>query len=233
MRINLFIAKSGYASRRGADCLIEEGKVEVNGRKIFEPFLKVSNKDEVKVNGELLNLKEHIYIVFNKPKGVTTTLSDKFALKKVIDFFPKEFQGIYPVGRLDKQSCGLLIFTNDGDFCYQLTHPKFLVEKEYLVELKGNLALSDCRRAKIGIKMKGERLKVKSIKVLNKNKELTLCKAVVTEGKNRHLRRLFGGLGFPVQEIIRVRIGKLTLGDLPIGKYKKIAKNKMYSFFKK
>ncbi len=242
MRLNLFIAKSGYASRRGADCLIEKGKIEVNGQKVFEPFLKVTDKDEVKADGEFLNLKKHTYILFNKPKGVTTTLSDKFALKKVIDFFPKRFfarsesasggMGIYPVGRLDKQSCGLLILTNDGDFCYRLTHPKFSVEKEYLVELKGGLSLRDCQRAKKGCRIKGEYLKVKSIKVLKEKENVTLCKAVVTEGKNRHLRRLFGELGFPVREIKRIRVGRLILGNLPPGRYKLIERNKIYSFFK-
>ena len=160
MRLNLFIAKSGYASRRKADCLIKGGKVKVNNQETLKPFLQVSNKDKVEVEGKVLRPKEHIYILFNKPKGVTTTLSDKFALKKVIDFFPRKFKGIYPVGRLDKQSCGLLILTNDGDFCYRLTHPKFSIEKEYLVELKGQISSNDCQRAKKGLNLDGEHLKV-------------------------------------------------------------------------
>ena len=231
MRLNLFIAKSGYTSRRGADCLIKSGKVEVGGKKVFEPFFKVEDSDEVKIEGKLLSLKKHIYIAFNKPKGVTTTLRDKFALKKVVDFFPKKFKGIYPVGRLDKQSRGLLILTNDGDFCYRLTHPKFSVEKEYLVGLKGELTLRDRQRAKRGCWVEGEYLKVKSVKVLEKKENKTLCGVVVTEGKNRHLRRLFRSLGFGVWEIKRIRIGRLTLGSLAPGKYKLIERDKIYSFF--
>ncbi len=110
MRLNLFIAKSGYAARRKADCLIKEGKVRVNGQEALKPFLQVSDKDKIEVEGRSLSLKESIYILFNKPKGVTTTLSDKFALKKVIDFLPKEFfargkfasggRGIYPVRKI-------------------------------------------------------------------------------------------------------------------------------------
>ena len=242
MRLNLFIAKSGYASRRKADYLIKEGKVKVNDKEVLTLFLQVSNKDKIEVGGKILGLKEHIYILFNKPKGVTTTLSDKFALKKVIDFFPRKFfaqgesasggKGIYPVGRLDRQSCGLLILTNDGDFCYRLTHPKFSIEKEYLVELKGQISPSDCQRAKNGLNVEGEYLKVTAIKVLSSGENRTLCKVIVSEGKKRHLRRLFKALGFLVRELKRVRIGRLTLGSLRTGKYRLIEGNKIYSFFR-
>jgi len=232
MRLNLFIAKSGYASRRKADCLIKEGKVKVNNKGVLKPFLQVSNKDKVEVEGKALRPKEHIYILFNKPKGVTTTLSDKFALKKVIDFFPKKFKGVYPVGRLDRQSCGLLILTNDGDFCYRLTHPKFSIEKEYLVELKGQISPGDCQRAKDGLNLDGEHLKVKSIRVLSSRENRTLCKVVISEGKKRHLRRLFKALGFLVRELKRVRIGRLVLGSLRTGKYRLIEGKEMYSFFR-
>lgn len=242
MRLNLFIAKSGYASRRKADCLIKEGKVRVNNEEALKPFLQVGNKDKVEVEGKTLRLKEHIYILFNKPKGVTTTLSDKFAFEKVIDFFPKKFfarsesafggKGIYPVGRLDRQSCGLLILTNDGDFCYRLTHPKFSIEKEYLVELKGQISPHDCQRAKNGLNLDGEHLKVKSIRVLSSRENRALCKVVISEGKKRHLRRLFTALGFPVGELKRVRVGGLVLGSLKTGKYRLMEGKKIYSFFR-
>ena len=232
MRLNLFIAKSGYASRRKADSLIKEGKVKVNNEEAVKPFLQVDSKDKVEVEGKILRPKEHIYILFNKPKGVTTTLSDKFALKKVIDFFPKKFRGVYPVGRLDRQSCGLLILTNDGDFCYRLTHPKFSIEKEYLVELKGQISSNDCQRARNGLNLDGEHLKVKSIRVLNNKENKTLSKVVISEGKKRHLRRLFKALGFPVKELKRVRVGRLVLGSLKTGKYRLIEGKKAYSFFR-
>ena len=130
MRLNLFIAKTGVASRRGADLLIKSGKVIVNGKKTQEPYLQVDKCDNVKVNGKAVTINEYVYFIFNKPCGVITTLRDRFADKKVIDFFPKEFKRIYPVGRLDKNSQGLIILTNDGDFCYRVTHPKFNLEKE-------------------------------------------------------------------------------------------------------
>ena len=231
MRLSLFISRSGYTSRRKADCLIKEGKVRVNGQEALKPFLQISDKDKVEVEGKILRLKENIYILFNKPKGVTTTLSDKFAFQKVIDFFPRKFKGIYPVGRLDKQSSGLLILTNDGDFCYRLTHPKFSIEKEYLVELKGKLSPGDCQRAKKGLTSEGEHLKVKSIEVLTSQENKTICKVIISEGKKRHLRRLFKGLGFLVIELKRIRIGKLVLGNLMLGKYRLMEAKKIYSFF--
>ncbi len=231
MRLSLFIARSGYTSRRKADCLIKGGKVKVNNQEALKPFLQISDKDKVEVEGKILRLKEYIYILFNKPKGVTTTLSDKFAFQKVIDFFPKKFKGVYPIGRLDKQSSGLLILTNDGDFCYRLTHPKFSIEKEYLVELKGEMSSGDCQRAKKGLASEGEHLKVKSTNVLSVKGNKTICKVIISEGKKRHLRRLFKALGFLVIELKRIRVGRLALGSLMVGKYKLMEAKKIYSFF--
>lgn len=227
MRLNLYIAKTGLASRRKADDLIKSGKVMVNKHKINQPFFQVNDGDEVRVSGKLLKLKEYYYFLFNKPKGVTTTLSDKFAAKTIADFVPEKYRGVYPVGRLDKDSHGLLILTNDGDFCHKLTHPKFSVEKEYLVNLKGILTVSDCQKAKRGVRDEAEQLKVKKIKILSKNKEVTLCKVVISEGKKRHLRRLFKQLGYPVQDLKRVRVGDLILGDLKPGKCRAIKNHQL------
>jgi len=220
MRLNVYIAKSGLASRRKADSLISGGEVTVNGRGVNKPFYQVKENDKVRVSGKRLELKKHIYLLFNKPKGVTTTLNDRFAEKTIADFIPKQFQGIYPVGRLDKNSSGLLILTNDGDFCYQLTHPKFSVEKEYLVSLRGILTVSDRQKTKQGVRDEGELLRVKKIKVLRKDNENTLCKVIITEGKKRHLRRLFKQLGYSVGELQRVRMGSFSLGSLKPGQYK-------------
>ena len=225
MRLNVFIAKCGYASRRKADILISDGMVMVNDVKVYKPFIYVSEEDIIKVNDEILWLQKHIYILFNKPKGVTTTLSDRFAKKKIIDFFPEKFKGIFPVGRLDKNSSGLILMTNDGDFCHKVTHPKFLIEKEYLLLLKGILTVDDCLKVKKGVLSDGDYLKVNSIEVVKKNKLDTVCKVVVNEGKKRHLRRLFKKLGFEVKELKRTRIASLRLGRLKPGEFKIINSN--------
>jgi 23S rRNA pseudouridine2605 synthase len=230
MRLNVFISKSGYASRRKADILIKEGKVSVNGKVVRQPFFDVGETDHVAVGAaDLQPLQKFTYIIFNKPKGVTTTRQDKFASSKVIDFLPKELKSLYPAGRLDKDSSGLIILTNDGQFCYQLTHPKFEVEKEYLVLLNGRIKLQDCKAAKKGIVDKGELLKVKQVIILKERADEYLCKVIVCEGKKRHIRRLFRRLGFEVQALKRVRIGGLVLGELQEGKFKQLKREKMYS----
>ncbi|MCF7908769.1 MAG: rRNA pseudouridine synthase [Candidatus Omnitrophica bacterium] len=223
MRLNLYIAKSGIASRRSADQLVSSGKVTINDCRVDKPFIKVRDNDQVRVSGELIKLKEYSYLLFNKPKGVTTTLSDRFANKTVVDFIPKKYHGLYPVGRLDKNSHGLLILTNDGDFCYKLTHPKFSVEKEYLIKLRGALKFPDRQKAKQGVRDAGDLLKVKKIMMLSRDKENTLCKVIISEGKKRHLRRLFKQLGYRVLDLKRVRVGGLVIGSLKTGKYRILA----------
>jgi len=229
MRLSLFVAKSGYASRRKADILIEDGQVEVNGVVVREPYFQVEPEDNVQVCGKKLIVREKIYLVFNKPEGVTTTMQDKFAEKKVMDFLPKKFNGVFPVGRLDKNSSGLLILTNDGDLCYRLTHPKFSVEKEYLIRVGGFMPDNVCFLAQKGIVDEGEHLKAKSVSVIKRDKQATVCGVVVCEGKKRHIRRLFAGLGFPVMELKRIRIDRLLLGDLKPGEYRVISKEMIAS----
>jgi len=234
MRLNVFIAKSGYASRRKVDSLIKEGKVLVRGRVVRQPFFDVKRGERVEVDKRLLSLKEFSYVIFNKPKGVTTTQADKFATFKVVDFLPQKLKKLYPVGRLDKNSTGLLILTNDGQLCYELTHPKFEIEKEYLVLVNGKVVPRDCKAAKKGIFDEGESLRVKQISILRQEANESLCKVVVCEGKKRHLRRLFKGLGFEVKALKRVRIADLVLGGLGEGKYRVLSRKKIHSLlFKK
>jgi len=148
MRLNLFVAKSGCASRRKADLLIKEGKVKVNGEVKSEPWFLVKEEDLVEISGKKIFPKNYVYLIFNKPRGVTTTCDDPFAKSKVVNFLPKKYKGVYPAGRLDKLSRGLLFFTNDGNLCYRLTHPKFGVEKEYLVFIEGFFKAEDLEKAK-------------------------------------------------------------------------------------
>ncbi len=227
MRLSLYVSKSGYASRRKADVLIETGKVEVNGAIVREPYFRVNPGDEVKACGKLLRISEQVYIVFNKPAGVTTTVQDKFAERKVTDFLPAQCKGVVPVGRLDKNSSGLLVLTNDGDMCFRLTHPKFAVEKEYIARVSGIFRQEDCRRAEKGIVDEGDHLKVQSIRIMGSEKQDTVCGVIVCEGKKRHIRRLFSGLGFPVLELKRIRIGGLKLGALKPGEYRIVKKEEL------
>ena len=228
MRLNVYIAKSGISSRRKADALIAGGSVSLNGVIVRQPFVCVGDSDDVAVNGLSLKQKDDIYLAFHKPAGVTSTKKDRFAKKTIVDYLPKKFQCRFPVGRLDKDSSGLLILTNDGRACYGLTHPKFMVEKEYVLLLKGMLAPADCLKAKTGVIDDGDLLKAKEIKVIRKSLNSTLCRVVVCEGKKRHLRRLFQVLGFRVLELLRVRVGAVTLGKIKPGAYHIISKQLVY-----
>lgn len=220
MRLNVFLAKSGVASRRKADQLIEKGLVKVNGKVIFEPWYQVDEGDKVACEKKPVALKEHIYLVLNKPKGVVTTVSDKFAKKTVIDILPKKFGKLFPVGRLDKETEGLLIMTNDGDLCFKVTHPKFEIEKEYLLIVSGIITNEDLKKAYRGVRCDGELLKIQraSIKA-DKDKRMVLS-VVIKEGKNRHLRRLFEALGAEVVFLKRIRIANLRLSTIKSGKFK-------------
>jgi len=202
--------------------------VAVSGKVICEPWFELKEGDLLEVNGRALKLQGNTYLIFNKPSGVTATLEDKFARKKIIDFIPRTLGRIYPVGRLDKDSRGLMILTNDGELCYKLTHPKFEIEKEYIIWVKGTISSVAVNKSKKGVKDKGDVLKVKSasINVIKGNK--TQIRIVVCEGKKRHLRRLFNRLGFPVVDVKRIRIGNLKLGDLKEGAFRIVDKKTLY-----
>ncbi|MFH1189777.1 MAG: pseudouridine synthase [Candidatus Omnitrophota bacterium] len=229
MKLNLFIAKSGYCSRRDAAALIKGGKVTVNGRAVTEPWREVSGRDAVKACGRLLNAEKQVYILFNKPAGVTATCEDKFAEEKITDLIPKRFGRVYPVGRLDKSSRGLIILTNDGDLCHRFTHPKFEIEKEYLVTIEGDAVASISGKLTGGVRDHGDTLKVKSASVVKSWPNRTRLDVIICEGKKRHLRRLFEALGYKVLDLSRIRIGKINLGDLKEGKLRLVDKKFIYS----
>lgn len=220
MKLNLYISTSGHCSRRKAVLLIKEGRVSVNGKVVTEPWLDVAEGSSVKVSGVLLSEKARISLLFNKPKGVTTTLSDKFAEKKITEFLPRSLGRVYPVGRLDKMSRGLIILTNDGDLCYRITHPKFEIEKEYAVIFKGQLDDSIYRKIKTGVRSGEDILKVRQARIEKTGENKFKAKVIVCEGKKRHLRRLFESLGLTVLDLQRVRIGPFRLGNLKEGSYK-------------
>lgn len=228
MKLNAYISNAGICSRRKAALLVKDGKVRLNGKVVLEPWLDVSDNDRVSVNNRPALTARHVYIVFNKPKGVTTTLEDKYAEKKVVDFIPQDLGRVYPVGRLDKESRGLLILTNDGELCHKLTHPSFETEKEYEVLIKGSVEEQTVRGLKRGVTDGGERLAVKSALIKDAGNGRTLIKAVVCEGKKRHIRRLFERFGLDVKDLKRVRIGNLELGDLKNGHFRVLDKKTMY-----
>jgi len=223
MRLNRFIAETGFCSRRKADWYIMEGRVKIRGKTVREPWVQVKPSDPVYVDDLPCAVKEHVYLMVNKPKGVTTTLSDRYADKKISDLLPQELGRVFPVGRLDKNSRGLILMTTDGDLCYKLTHPKFEVEKEYQLKLAGVPGEKDLGKAQAGLISGSDFLKVRSARIVRQGRDWSMIRVIVCEGKKRHLRRLFSALGFKVLDLKRIRIGSLTLDGLKEGELKKIS----------
>lgn len=229
VKLNVYIARSGRCSRRKADALIKEGEVTVNGGIILHPWYNIKEGDRVEVRGKVLAAEDHAYIIFNKPYGVTSTVEDRFASRKVVDVVPKNMGRLYPVGRLDRMSRGLIILTNDGELCQKLTHPKFEIEKEYLVTIRGPAPDSLPAKLVNGAEDGGDFLSVKSADIAVNGGKRSVIRAIVCEGKKRHIRRLFLKLGLNVLDLKRVRIGNLLLGDMREGSFKILSRDYIYS----
>ncbi|MBE5746455.1 MAG: rRNA pseudouridine synthase [Clostridiales bacterium] len=222
MRINKFIAERGLASRRKADELIEKGLVKVNGVVVTTPGIDVSEKDIIEVNGQKLENKENlVYFIINKPKGVICSNSDEKGRKTVVDLI-KCSERVYSVGRLDYDSEGLLLLTNDGDLSYKLTHPKMQVEKTYIVKIKGDIKENELAVLRAGVVVKGVKYNKCKIKKLAFENNLTRLEVKITEGKNREIRNMFEFIGKEVTMLKRVKIADLSLGGLKRGEYREL-----------
>jgi len=226
MRLQVFLSSSGVASRRSAVDIIKSGRVRVNDTLIFEPSHRVTlEKDKVYLDDKRVFPKEKIYIILHKPKGVTTTKKDKFAEKTVMDLLPRRFRYLNPVGRLDKDTTGLLLLTNDGSAINRLTHPRFKVDKIYVVTLNRKLAVPDKLKLEKGISLDGRRTAGCRLQ-LGPGKTL---KITIHEGRKRQIRRIFAETGYSVKRLKRLKEGMLTLGSLPEGMWRFLTKEeKLY-----
>lgn len=220
VKLNVYLARCGVGSRRKADELIKKGAVLVNGTRTTQPFTEVNPGDRVKVYGKPVSPAKHIYLVLNKPVGYTCTLKDRFAKKKVIDLIPKSYGKLFPVGRLDKNSSGLLLLTNDGNFANQMTHPRYQIEKEYEVIISPAFNNMDAKILRKGITDQGELLLATSVKLLKTYQGRSIISVVMKEGKKREVRRMFESLGYRILGLKRTRIGNIHLGHLKPGRYR-------------
>ncbi len=229
MRLNKFLAECGVCSRRKADELIASGKVSVNKKVVRELGASVDEtKDVVFVDGKkVLPVTHYEYVMFNKPKGCITSMSDEKGRKTVYDYFDDEFKAkrLVPVGRLDYDSEGLLLFTNDGALIHKLTHPSSEIPKTYIVKIEGEIVESDLAILRKGVVVDGVRFGKSKVKALDVEKimtndgerTLTRIEVVITEGKNREVRRMFEAVEKNVVFLKRVAIGDLRLGGLSRG----------------
>lgn len=221
MRLNKFLAAAGVASRRECDKLIASGHVTVNGN-TASLGLEVSGEDEVFVNGNRVVIKKNEYYILNKPKGYICSVSDDKGRKTVMDLMPQNVGRIYPVGRLDYDSEGLLIMTTDGDLAQKLMHPSNEVPKTYLVKIEGTITESDLNPLRSGIEIDGYVTNKSKAHIVETNKEYTKIHITVTEGKNREIRKMFAAIGKEVVLLKRIKIGELSLRGLDRGAYRKL-----------
>ena len=223
MRINKFLAESGVCSRRAADKLIEDGQVKVNGKivKIGQEIDEFS--DNVTVNGKKIGLPNtYEYYIMNKPKGYVCTVKDDRDRKTVMDLLPPNIHRVVPVGRLDYDSEGLLIFTNDGELTFKLTHPKNEIPKTYLVKTEKPLSDNDISILSRGVTIDGVKTKNCKIKKVESNKAYSKIHITITEGKNRQIRKMLEAIGNGVVFLKRIMIGDLKLTGLNRGEIRKL-----------
>ncbi len=222
-RLQKIIAKAGIASRRKAEELIEEGRVFVNGKKAKLGDKADPERDVIKVDGEVIKpLKKKVYILLYKPLGYVTTKSDEKHRPTVMDLLQREEKkALFPVGRLDINTEGLLIITNDGEFANLITNPKTKVEKTYLVKVRGIPSKRAIERLLSGVIVEERKLSAKKITLLG-HKNNAWLKVVLTEGKKNQIRRMFEKVGHPVVKLKRIKIGDIEIGDLKPGEYRRL-----------
>ncbi len=222
MRINKFLAACGMASRRDCDNLIAEGRVQVNGKKA-SVGMDVNEEDEVYVDGRKAVLQKNEYYILNKPKGYICSVSDDKGRKTVLDLMPKNVGRIYPVGRLDYDSEGLLILTTDGALAQRLTHPSNEVPKTYLVKIEGTCTESALNPIRSGVEIEGGYVTKKcKAHIVETDKTYTKIHVTLTEGKNREVRKMFAAIGKEVALLKRIKVGEITLRGLDRGAYRKL-----------
>lgn len=222
-RLQKVIAASGITSRRKAEELIKAGKVKVNNQIINELGTKVSPKDKIEVDGKLIEKEEKEYYLLNKPRGYITSTKDEKGRKTVIDLILTNSR-IYPVGRLDYDTTGALLLTNDGEFANIVMHPKNGMEKVYLAKLEGIISGNDIHKLENGIELDNKIIKPSRVKLKKIDKESNTCMVEITihEGKNHEVKRLFTSIGYSVSKLTRKRVGVFEVGNLKSGEYRKL-----------
>jgi len=233
MRINKFISGNSKYSRRKADELIKQGKVFLNNKKIQTPGIQINpEKDTIKINNQTIKkTSKKEYLALNKPQNYITTRNDELNRKTVMSLLPK-ISNLKPIGRLDKDTEGLLLFSNDGEFINYLTHPKFQCEKEYLVKIKGQISNKEKQKLENGIIIDNKKTNKAKIKITKTDNSATELKIIITEGRKRQIRKMFASIGHPVKYLQRIRIGKIKLKSLAEGKYRKLTSQEIKNAYK-
>lgn len=231
IRLQKFLSNAGVCSRRKAEEYILEGKVKVNGEIVYELGMKIDPlQDEVLFNGKTINLEnDKVYILLNKPIGYVTTVKEQFGRKTVIDLLKGVKQKVLPVGRLDMYTSGAIILTNDGDFIYQVTHPKYEIEKTYQVTVKGIITNEDVEKLKNGVQIEdyiSGKAKVKILKI-DQDKKISRIQITIHEGKNREVRKMCIAIGKSVIALHRSKIEDIDVKNLKLGEWRYLSKEEV------
>ncbi len=227
-RLQKVMAHAGVASRRKSEEIIAEGRVKVNGVVVTEMGTKVDPaQDTIEVDGEEIEKETKTYLKLYKPRGYVTTVNDPQGRQTVMDLIHGIDKRIYPVGRLDLDSSGLLLLTNDGDLTHKITHPSHELDKEYMVVVNGELSQDELKRFKNGIQLEEGETSPAKIEMVNQDPKNTTYEVIIHEGMNRQIRRMFDRLGYEVVSLIRVRIGNISLGSLKPGEYRKLSSKEL------
>jgi len=227
-RLQKFIAESGYTSRRKAEDLIVNGKVKVNGEVVTKLGIKINDNDKVIINGIELNKEKKEYYIFNKPRGVITTTSDDKGRKTVMDYFNSN-KRLYPVGRLDYDTTGLLLITNDGNLANALMHPSYKINKVYIAKINGIIDGYTIKKLKEGVEIDGIKVYPSRVKLKSKNAKTktSIVEITIHEGKNHQVKRMFEAVGYQVLKLKREKYGPFTLEGIGFGQYRFLTINEI------
>ena len=230
VRLHKYIANCGYTSRRRAELLIQVGRVDVNGRVTTSLGSTVNpEKDTVRVNGEEIHPPEPMTIMLNKPPGVLTSTHDTHDRLTVMDILPRSLRltGVLPAGRLDQDTQGLLVLTNDGDLGHRITLPRYETEKEYVAVVSGRPSERDLKKLEAGVVIEGKKTAPARVKAESFRKSNSTIRVVIREGRKRQVRRMFEVIGHKVVTLCRHRVGGLRLGDLPTGEWRELSESEI------
>lgn len=228
IRLQKVLAQAGVASRRAAEEMIADGRVEVNGQIVTEQGRRVDpERDTIRIDGSRLPPpRRHLYLVVNKPRGVVATMDDPEGRPTLAQYVPPK-QRLFHVGRLDTDTSGLIIMTNDGELANRLSHPKFEVEKTYVAEVEGGMDNKALKRLEKGVLLDDGPVRPDRSRLISRTSERTLVEVTLHEGRNRVVRRMFDSLGHPVRELSRIAIGPVRLGRLGVGESRELTREEL------
>lgn len=221
VRLQKYLSDAGVASRRASEAMILAGRVAVNGQTVTQLGTRVdTDADTVRCDGQAVRPRRKLHVALNKPVGYICSRRVERGQTQVKELLPREWSFLYSVGRLDRDTAGLLLLTNDGDLCLRLTHPRYGVRKTYVASVAGRLSPDVLARLEAGVVDHGERLQAQRVRLLSANASRSVVELDLTEGKHHEVRRLLASQGFPVLALDRTRVGPIRLGELPVGKYR-------------